>query len=509
MVFCIDVRSEILRRHLEAINDSIETFGFAGFFGMACEFERLGESDGCAQCPVLLRPAFKVQEELDGATDAEVDAVAHARFVRRASRKLWKVFQTSASSCFSFVESLGVLYGLKLLTDSLRLTRLVASADQDGLPAGGNHVLRPRIRAEGTDGLTQQNQVELAAGMLRNLGLTEGLAPIVVVCGHEADVVNNPFKAGLACGACGGHSGEVNARVACRLLNEPSIRAALAEKGIRIPADTWFVGAIHRTTTDTMLIFDTDQIPPGLTRQFREVEAWVKQAGEQCRAERSLRLRGSNTADLLRRSRDWAEVRPEWGLAGNAAFIVAPRERTRGLTLEGRTFMHSYDHRRDPGYKILELIMTAPMIVTNWINLQYFASTVDNDAFGAGNKLIHNVVGQFGVLEGNGGDLKTGLPWQSVHDGEHFQHQPLRLLVLIEAPLEAVRDILDRHPSVRELASNGWLSLIVRDDRRWHRWTRAGHWHVETYAETAPKMASAAPPGVVPLFSNGKGGHHG
>ncbi len=500
MVFCIDVRSEILRRHLEAVNDSIETFGFAGFFGMAFEFERLGEAEGSAQCPVLLRPAFKVEEQVEGATDAEADAIVHARFVRRASRKLWKEFQTSASTCFSFVESLGALYGFKLLTDSLRLTRPVASADHDGLPSGGNHILRPRIRAEGTAGLTQEKQVELAAGMLRNLGLTEGFAPIVVVCGHEAEVVNNPFKAGLACGACGGHSGEVNARVACRLLNEPTIRAALAEKGIRIPTDTWFVAAVHRTTTDTMLFFDTDQIPPGLTRQFFEVEAWVKQAGEQCRAERSLRLRGSDTADLLRRSRDWAEVRPEWGLAGNAAFIVAPRERTRGLKLDGQTFMHSYDHRRDPGYKVLELIMTAPMIVTNWINLQYFASTVDNEAFGAGNKLIHNVVGQFGVLEGNGGDLKTGLPWQSVHDGEEFQHKSLRLLVLIEAPREAVRDILDRHPSVCELVSNGWLSLVVRDEGGWYRWTRAGHWHVETHAERAQTMGLAEPPGVVPVL---------
>lgn len=501
MVFCIDVRSEVLRRHLEAIDDSIETFGFAGFFGMAFEFERLGETDGGSQCPVLLRPAFKVQEDVEGATDAEADAIVHARFVRRASRKLWKAFQTSASSCFSFVESLGTLYGFKLLTDSFRLTRPVASADHDGLPAGGNRILRPRIPVEGEAGLTHEKQVELAAGMLRNLGLTEGFAPIVIICGHEADVVNNPFKAGLACGACGGHSGEVNARVAARLLNEPTIRASLAERGTRIPADTWFVAAVHRTTTDTMLFSDSDQIPTELTSQFRQVEAWVKRAGEQCRAERSRRLRGSDPVDLLRRSRDWAEVRPEWGLAGNAAFIVAPRERTRGLKLDGRTFMHSYDHRRDPGSKVLELIMTAPMIVTNWINLQYFASTVDNEAFGAGNKLIHNVVGQFGVLEGNGGDLKTGLPWQSVHDGEEFQHQPLRLLVLIEAPREAVRDILDRNPSVCDLVSNGWLSLVVHDEGRWHRWHRAGHWRVETTAPTA----SAATPGVIPACSNAKG----
>ena len=59
--------------------------------------------------------------------------------------------------------------------------------------------------------------------------------------------------------------------------------------------------------------------------------------------------------------------------------------------------------------------MTAPMIVAHWINMQYFASTVDNDHFGSGNKTIHNVVGRFGILSGNGGDLMTGLPWQSLH----------------------------------------------------------------------------------------------
>ncbi len=143
--------------------------------------------------------------------------------------------------------------------------------------------------------------------------------------------------------------------------------------------------------------------------------------------------------------------------------------------------MHSYDHRKDPESKVLELIMTAPMIVTNWINLQYYASAVDNRAFGSGNKAIHNVVGQLGVLLGNGGDLMTGLPWQSVHDGERFQHDPLRLLVVIEASRDAVQGIIQKHSLVQDLVSNGWLSLVVLDQEQFHRWTSDGTWVAESF----------------------------
>jgi uncharacterized protein YbcC (UPF0753/DUF2309 family) len=191
-------------------------------------------------------------------------------------------------------------------------------------------------------------------------------------------------------------------------------------------------------------------------------------------------------ADIRRRSRDWSEVRPEWGLAGNAAFIVAPRSRTAGLDLGGRTFMHSYDAAKDPEGTVLELIMTAPMIVTSWINLQYYASAVDNRAFGSGNKLIHNVTGQLGVLLGNGGDLMTGLPWQSVSDGTRLQHEPLRLLVVIEASRQAVARIVAKHAVVRDLVSNGWLTLVVSEPDGFSRWTATGEWQSDPVVAIAP-----------------------
>ncbi|SFJ57452.1 YbcC family protein [Planctomicrobium piriforme] len=482
MVFCIDVRSEVFRRHLESVSDGVETFGFAGFFGMPVEYVPLGETAGTAQCPVLLQPSFCVHEAVLGDDAHAQSRVCRDRRAVRQGRKLWKSFQTSAASCFSFVEAIGLTYFAKLLADSLRLTRPVAAADHDGLQGDSRGNLGPDLHAPENTGLSPERQVELAEGTLRNLGLTTGFARVVALCGHAADVVNNPLKASLDCGACGGHSGAPNARIAAALLNDPQVRAGLSRRGIEIPADTWFAAALHNTTTDEIVFCDPQMIPASHADDFAQINSWLQAAGKLTRVERSHRFANGRPEDLLRRSRDWSEVRPEWGLAGNAAFIIAPRTRTLGLDFGGRTFLHSYDHQRDPELKVLELIMTAPLVVTNWINLQYYASTVDPLAFGSGSKVIHNVVGQIGVFQGNGGDLMTGLPWQSVHDGKQFQHEPLRLLVAIEAPRAAAEKIILRHQLVRDLVSNGWLSLIVMEGDRFYRWSSNAAWEHEVVA---------------------------
>jgi uncharacterized protein YbcC (UPF0753/DUF2309 family) len=488
MVFCIDVRSEVMRRHLEATSPAVETFGFAGFFGMPVEFVPLGDVHGKAQCPVLLKPGFRAHERVATVDPASESRAVAARRTIRLGRKSWKAFQTSATSCFSFVESLGLAYLPKLIGDAWGLTRPVVSADADGVRSVGQAAVVPMLDGDGPDGVAPERRVDLAAGMLRNLGLLDGFARIVAICGHASEVVNNPYRAGLDCGACGGHSGEPNARVAAALLNDPDVRAGLAARGIAIPSDTWFVAAVHVTTTDEIRFPDGGVPPATHAEDFAAAREWLARATDATRRERSPRLVGGPavtaggaaiTADILRRSRDWAEVRPEWGLANNAAFVIAPRSRTAGLPLQGRTFLHSYEHAKDPDLKVLELILTAPMVVTNWINLQYYASAVDNRSFGSGNKLIHNVTGQLGVLLGNGGDLMTGLPWQSVSDGVELRHEPLRLLVLVEAPRTSVQTILDRHPGVRDLVTHGWLTLVAREGDAFHRWTAAGRWQVE------------------------------
>lgn len=464
-VFCIDVRSEVLRRHLEATGD-VETIGFAGFFGFPIEYVPLAHTTGEAQCPVLLSPAHTVAEAAGDPTGTA--AAVERRRLRHQVRRAWKSFKMGAVSCFSFVGPVGLAYLPKLFTDGYGATRPVDRPEEEGLDRRAIETRGPAMAVTETGGIPLDARVDLAEGALRAMSLTKGFAPIVLVAGHGATTVNNPYDTGLDCGACGGHTGEANARVAAAVLNDPHVRAALAARGITVPADTWFVAAQHDTTTDRVTIFDRALVPDSHRDRLAELEGWLEQAGARTRAERARRLGlgGDEPVDaaVLRRSRDWAEVRPEWGLAGCRAFVVAPRRHTRHLDLGGRAFLHSYDWRDDDGFGVLELIMTAPMVVASWISLQYYASTVENRLFGSGNKTLHNVVGRIGVLEGNGGDLRTGLPWQSVHDGEKLQHEPLRLNVFIEAPIDAMNDVLAAHDGVRDLVDNGWVHLLALDD---------------------------------------------
>ncbi len=472
MVFCIDVRSEVFRRHLESVSKQVQTFGFAGFFGMPIEYVRFGASSGVAQCPVLISPGVTIREH---PIDSErAPQLSTKRNQVRLFRKVWKRFQSSAASCFSFVESFGLWYVGRLVSDAFGWTRPIPSADNDGLSGTGKESLRPDLKSSGNTGLTLEQRTDLAEGALRNLGLTANFARLVVFCGHGSETVNNPYKAGLDCGACGGHSGDPNARLAAQLFNDPEVRARLQTRGIDIPDDTYFVAALHNTTTDGIQFFDLTDLPISHAEDMGQLRLWTEQATNLTRAERALRLGGISGEQLPLRSRDWAEMRPEWGLAGNAAFIAAPRSRTAGLNLNGRTFLHDYDYEQDPDGKVLELILTAPVVVANWINMQYYASAVDNPNFGSGNKTIHNLVGTLGILEGNAGDLKTGLPWQSVHDGEQYQHEPLRLSVLIEAPRHEIMTVLDTHDHVRNLADNGWISLTALEEGRSYHYTPTG-----------------------------------
>ena len=259
-------------------------------------------------------------------------------------------------------------------------------------------------------------------------------------------------------------------------MNQPTIRQALAERGIEIPADTHFLGALHNTTTDAISFFDVDEVPSELSGALQELRVRCGAATKQTQIERLPIVASTSLNDLLKRASDWSEVRPEWGLAGNAAFIIAPRSVTKNATLDARSFLHSYDYTQDEGGKVLEMIMTAPMIVANWINMQYYASTVDNHHFGSGNKTVHNVVGRFGILSGNGGDLMTGLPWQSLHTGQAYQHLPMRLQVVIAAPRAMIERVIAKHAMVANLLSGSWLHLLAIEAGEVHRYTASGNW---------------------------------
>ncbi|MEW4456428.1 DUF2309 domain-containing protein [Bremerella sp. JC817] len=467
LVFCIDVRSEPIRRQLELVSERMETLGFAGFFGMPLKNIPSPGTEGSSHCPVLLEPAFQVEWE-KSSKGAPHDQDRDSQVKEETWQKVFHSFRSNPVSSLTFVETLGWLSAGKLLFDSLGWVRSRFGAFLE--PADPQLLSSPGKSGGYRTCLTVEQQVDFCQGFLSNLGLTERFARFVVVCGHASDVQNSLFQAGLDCGACGGHSGEPNARVACAMLNNQEVRNGLSERGISVPESTWFVPAVHNTTTESIVLPEIGAIPIIFQKEFHELTSACHAASLNCAASRSSRFPAEVNRDLSRKSRNWGDVRPDWGLVGNAAFVVAPRSRTRDLDLGGRVFLHSYDPTKDVSGKILESIMTAPMIVTSWINLQYFASTIDNRKYGSGDKLLHNAVGKFGVLEGNGGDLRTGLPMQSIHNGESWQHQPLKLLVVIESPRDRIETIIEKHPNVHDLVSHGWISLVVLEHNQFFRW---------------------------------------
>ena len=180
------------------------------------------------------------------------------------------------------------------------------------------------------------------------------------------------------------------------------------------------------------------------------------------------------------RSRDWANPRPEWGLAGNAAFLIGRRRLTKGLDLGGRVFLHSYDPIADAEGSNLERIMTAPLIVGEWINTGYYFSSVDPWHYGSGSKVIHNVVSGVGVMLGSQSDLQIGFPLQTVNDGDVHYHEPMRLLGMIEAPPSRISSIIQKHAILQQLFHNQWLNLVALDPYtfEFHRYHPDATWEL-------------------------------
>lgn len=453
-VFCIDVRSEPYRRALESISPDIQTRGFAGFFGLAAEYQPKGCYYRRPQFPGLLKPAYRLIESV------EETPVYHGFSIRQA----WQRFKHAAPSAFTFVETTGPAYALKLFRQSFM------PPQQHNHPVSalskGQKVTFTLVSCEEPEhAIDIDEQINMAAQILNGMGLTQGFAEKILLIGHGSESHNNPHAAGLDCGACGGQTGEVNSRALATLLNNPEVRDGLKQQGIRIPDNSRFIAGLHNTTTEDVRLFSRDD-----DGDMTVVEDWLQRASELTREQRAGSEAGQSLSteketslrkSFIQRSHDWSQVRPEWGLANNASFIVAPRWKTRGIDLCGRTFLHDYDATQDAGYQLLEQIITAPMLVTHWINFQYYASVTDNLRYGSGNKVLHNVVGgNIGVFEGNGGDLRTGLAMQSVHNGKDWVHQPLRLSVIIDAPQQAIAGIIERHAHVKHLVDNQWLYLF-------------------------------------------------
>ena len=460
MVFCIDVRSEEYRRNVEAINEQIDTIGFAGFFGFPVQYNPINHTHGKNQCPALI-PSGPVVFETTKDTKG-LEKFNFSKSYENKLKKIWSAYKTGPVASFSFVSALGLFFLPKLISDSFLWTRPTPNPKD----AEFGSILSGKRKLDVSQ-IPFNQRLQMATSALKAMGLRDHFAPFVLITGHGASSVNNPHASGLDCGACGGNSGEINAITAQLILNGKKIREGLQRDQIYIPETTYFLACLHNTTTDDIKILDSTQIPPSHRELLAEIENSLLLASRATRKNRSSRLiqpKVEKEVSVYTKAKDWAEVRPEWGLVGCHTFIIAPRSRTIGKNFEGRAFLHSYDHKRDTNFNILETIMTAPMIVTSWINLQYYASTTDNNRMGAGNKTLHNITAGIGVLEGSGGDLRIGLPIQSVHNGQHFQHLPIRLKVVVEAPETAVVNIINKHQTLKDLVVNNWISIFTLDD---------------------------------------------
>ena len=475
LVFCIDTRSEIIRRHIEATGD-YETYGYAGFFGIPIEYQGYDAEVSVDACPPIVDPQYRISEI---PTDRDTQE-SHDRWssLRETASEAMGALKQNPATAFGFVESAGSGYGLALAARTLvpgRVYDLLGATDDtapDVHEFCEQTVHHQHTYADGLPvGLTHDEKVEHAATAFELMGWDE-FGRLVVFTGHASETANNPFDSSLDCGACAGNPGGPNARVLAAICNDEAVKTALRDRGFDIPDDTVFVAGEHNTTTDEVELF-ADDVPESHADDIDQLRRDLETARANATAERaeSMGAAGSSgVSETERRAADWAETRPEWGLAGNAGFVVGPRDLTSGLDLDGRTFLHSYDWSTDPDGDALEAILTGPMVVTQWINTQYYFSTVDNAVYGSGSKVTQNPVGNVGVYQGNGGDLMTGLPLQSLMaaDDEPY-HQPLRLSTVVHAPVERVTDVLADHEEVTELLDNDWLSLTVVDPTQDHR----------------------------------------
>jgi uncharacterized protein YbcC (UPF0753/DUF2309 family) len=578
-VYCIDVRSEPFRRHLESLG-AHETYGFAGFFAVFIRYRSWGKEHETDQFPVIMRAKNEVREIPRSFLDPGVSTHASRTKWVHAGHTLLHDLKENVVTPYVMVESLGWFYGIPIIAKTalpalyrrwaawvhrilvppvatcvtvdkltpaeaetmladeqgaviqkalreqvgLRGSRVSAkfvealrrqALDGDGTlePSLRDMVRRLRLSEEQVSafvddlrrryridrrwaaaqkeritrtGFTLDEQVLTVETALRMMGLTRDFARLVLFCAHGSTSENNPFEAALDCGACGGNEGSPNARVLARMANNPQVRNRLAKHGIVIPSDTHFLAGRVDTTTDEARLFDLEDVPPTHAGDVARLLDDLQEAGRLTSLERCARLPDAPvppapdraSAHTRRRSADWSQVRPEWGLSGNTAFIIGRRDLTRVLALDGRVFLHSYDYREDPTSRLLEVLMTAPQVVAQWINMEHYFSAVDNEVYGGGSKIYHNVVGRIGIMSGPWSDLRLGLAWQTVMNGEMPYHEPMRLLTVVETPRARIDCLIARHEVLRRFYHNEWVHLVALEPEEsvLYRYLPSGTW---------------------------------
>ena len=473
LVSCIDTREVGFRRHLEEVAPEVETFGTAGFHCVPIYYRGAGDAHFSTLCPIVIRPKHWVVEDVVVTHEEIAQRRAKTRKALGTASHQVHVGSRSVARGALLTTGLGVLASIPLVARVLfprfaGQIRRMASRFVEPPPMTRLRMERTSPTAgpeEGQIGFTVDEMANMSERALRDIGLTSGFARLVMFIGHGSFCLNNPHKSAYDCGACSGGAGGPNARALAAMLNDQRVREILASRGLQIPNETFVLGGLHNTAADYFTFYDLDLLPKSHFQDFEAAHAALEQAcernaHERCRRFDSAPLNLSFAAarrHVEGRSEDLAQTRPEFGNATNAMCIVGRRERTRGLYLDRRAFMQSYDPMQDDAESnILARILGAVVFVCSGINLQYNFSYIDSPGWGSGTKLPHNITSLLGVMDGAASDLRTGLPWQGVEI-----HEPVRCLFVIETTPQAILSIMDRNPVIGRILRNGWAQLAL------------------------------------------------
>lgn len=497
IVTCIDEREESFRRALEEIDPDCETLGAAGFFAVAMNYKGAADAHYTPLCPVIIEPKHYVAEKVVYThKQTERQRKERRRTIGTVTHQVHLGSRTFAGGALAGI--FGSIASIPLVTRIL-FPRLAARLRG----AMGGFVRTPDVteleltrtgenpgKEPGQIGYSVPEMADIVERLLRDMGLTKTLSRLIVICGHGSSSLNNPHEAAHDCGACGGGRGGPNARAFAQMANTPGVRAIVAERGLIIPEDTIFLGAYHNTCDDSVTVYDLERLPSSHTGDYEAAWAAIDEARKRSAHERCRRFESASLnidfEEALRhveeRAEDLSQVRPEYGHATNALCFVGRREWSRGLYLDRRAFLQSYDPAQDDDdCTILTRILQAVIPVCGGINLEYYFSYVDPVGYGCGTKLPHNITSLLGVMNGAASDLRPGLPWQMVEI-----HEPVRLLFVIDTQPEKIAQILEKNPPLATLVHGRWVQLATIDPST----SRIDHFRQDRFVRYEPDRDS-------------------
>lgn len=454
LIFCIDDRECSIRRHIEDNNPSMETFGTAGFFNVEFYFQPHGSNFTTKSCPAPLDPNYVIQESNDNIIINKSDQLHHTSnhlfksWIASTILGLWSAIKMVISIFYPKANQLLVSSSRHMDAESLLSIEFNGKFSKEGKQIG----------------FKIEEMADRVEGLLKSIGLSQNFGELIYIVGHGSSSSNNTHYAGYDCGACSGRPGSVNARVICSMANKVEVRKILLERGIIIPINSVFIPVLHDTCKDEFYYFDEVSLSDNQLKTHHENKVRFQQALEKNAVERSEKFelivsekKSKNVHNEVKtRAYSLFEPRPELNHATNALCIVGRRDLTKGVFLDRRSFLNSYDYSQDPEGIYLQGILNAVAPVCGGINLEYYFSRVDNQQLGSGTKLPHNVMGLIGVANGIDGDLRTGLPSQMIEI-----HYPMRLLVIVEHYPEIVQKTIEKNPSTFEWFKNSWIHLVV------------------------------------------------